>query len=363
MQKVLLVTIQDNKNFGNRLQNYALQHIIEDLGYDVVNLDVMKKLNKDVGLSIKGHVKGFLYLLGIKKYAANSLLYRRKHAGDIFTKKHIHNMLHKRVDDLKRVDWSGFSNAVVGSDQVWHNWHRIPDELDYFYLQFIDKRKRISYASSFGFTEFPEVDLDLHYKYLNDMHYLSCREREGCKLIKTLTGRDALKVLDPTLLLDAGSWEKIEIEPHFQMPQKYLLVFFLSKTSLEYDSEINRIADQRRLEIVNINNKNDVRHYAYSPSEFVWLIHHADTICTDSFHASVFSIIFGRNLRVFHRIAPSMGNMFGRLDDLLSQLGLNDNVFGEGEGISTIISDEVKVLLDSERNKSIDYLINSLNEH
>lgn len=186
---------------------------------------------------------------------------------------------------------------------MWHNWHNksIPNELSFYYLEFIDESKRISYAPSFGFTAFPPEDIEQHRRGLMRMHALSCREQEGCELIRELTGREAQKVLDPTLLLTANEWPEIEKKPSFKIPNKYLLQFFLGEVTPEYRAEINRIAAARGLQILNINDKTDPKHYAIGPDEFVWLVHHADTVCTDSFHASVFSIIFERNLRVFRR--------------------------------------------------------------
>ena len=140
-----------------------------------------------------------------------------------------------------------------------------------------------------------------------------------------------------------------------------MLQFFLGDATPEYRSEIERIADERDLQILNINDKTDPKHYAIGPDEFVWLVHHADTVCTDSFHASVFSISFTRNLRVFRRRQKGCEDMFGRLHDLLEPLGLRGLFFGEGDGLSTVLSEDVKAYLARERDVSLTYLKKSLN--
>ena len=104
---------------------------------------------------------------------------------------------------------------------------------------------------------------------------------------------------------------------------------------------------------------NDPVHYGLSPLEFIWMIHHADIVSTDSFHATVFSVIFGRGLRVFER-DRTYGNMFGRLHDLLEPLGLMENVYGVGDRTSTELSSEAQDYLRKEREKSFNYLRNSL---
>lgn len=363
-RKTLLVTIGDIHNFGNRLQNYALQHKIELTDTSVNNLMVQKI---PLNIKLKNMLRAALMRLGINKYRISLSIWKRAEKVIAFNKKYMPQNLKLPVDEVRRTDWSSYDFAIAGSDQVWHNWHSksIPDELSYYYLEFIDEAKRVSYAPSFGFTTFPPEDIEQHRRGLMGMHALSCREKEGCELIHELTGREATKVLDPTLLLTAAEWTEIEKKPDFKTPAQYLLQFFLGNITREYREEIDRIAAERGLRIININDKNDPKHYAIGPDEFVWLIHHADTICTDSFHASVFSITFERNLRVFHRRQEGFQDMFGRLHDLLEPLGLMDVVYGEGEELSTVLKTEVKQTLLKEREKSLLYLKESfrLNEN
>ena len=152
----------------------------------------------------------------------------------------------------------------------------------------------------------------------------------------------------------------LEYKPNILLPNKYLLQFFLGDATAEYRTEIKRIAYERGLQILNINDKTDPKHYAIGPDEFIWLVHHADTVCTDSFHASVFSITFERNLRVFHREQRGFKDMFGRLHDLLEPLGLINLVYGEGDGLSTSLSEDAKACLTNEREVSLNYLRKSL---
>lgn len=360
MKNILLVTIRDYNNLGNRLQNYALQTVLENLGCSVDNLDIHPIPERDTVTKVKNLVKMVLSIAGIRKFTAWRSEYKRWKKCISFTQKYIHNLVVVDRSCFQSFNFEGYDYAVTGSDQVWHNWNRIPEELSYFYLDFMPGEKRISYAPSFGFTSFPECDIKNHIEGLMGMTALSCREQEGCDLIRQLTGREAQKVLDPTLLLSSDDWEKIEVRPDFRIRGPYLLQFFLGKMSEAYEKEVRRLAEGKNLQVLNVNDPTNPRLRGISPEEFIWLIHHADVVCTDSFHASVFSIHFERNLRVFERISPQYGNMFGRLRDLLEPLGLIENVYGRGQKLNTVLTEENKAYLSREREKSVQYLRKSL---
>lgn len=359
---VLLVTLEGTHNFGNRLQHYALQQAIKSCGCNVGSL-MVKPVPNLSDSKVKNAVKTVLAVCGIRRYKIHTSKSGRTAKFLAFNARRLTNVVRMPIDEVRRANWDDYAFVVTGSDQVWHNWHTkaIPDELSFYYLEFVEEAKRVSYAPSFGFTEFPEEDIEAHRRGLTGMRALSCREQEGCELIRELTGRDAQKVLDPTLLLTANEWSEIEKKPSFKLPDKYLLQFFLGDVTAEYRAEINRIAAARGLQILNINDKTDPKHYAIGPDEFVWLVHHADTVCTDSFHASVFSITFERNLRVFRREQEGLKDMFGRLHDLLEPLGLMNVVYGEGDALSAALSDEARSYLDQERKTSLMYLKKSLN--
>ena len=360
---VLLVTLTGGFNYGNRLQHFALKTAIEKHGYSVVSLNVRGNPESSPKLLIKEAVLSTANRLGIHRFRNKLARIKRRDKLSVFDRTHMGTILYMPVEQVRRTNWEAYHCAVTGSDQVWHNWHwkNVSDELSYFYLEFMPVDKRVSYAPSFGFTAFPHEDIETHRRGLMDMCALSCREQEGCELIEQLTGRKAQKVLDPTLLLTADEWKQLEEKPKHSVPERYMIQFFLGKVSEEYADEMSRISLEKKIPIVNLQDVNDPDNYGLSPSEFIWMIHHADTVCTDSFHASVFSILFERNLRVFERISPQHGNMFGRLHDLLEPLGLMGNVYGVDKSMSTALSEPAKRYLENERRVSMEYLRNSLN--
>lgn len=347
MKKVLLVSLVST-NFGNRLQQFALQRTIEDMGFEVDLLERRTYLPKQIA---KWGLRKISIICGNGVEKAKDARKRKflKKKG-LFYKNHKYILTSK----LYKTDWKKYVYAITGSDQVWHG------TIPFFYLDFIEESKRISYAPSFGFSAFPEDELDDFHQRLMGIHKLSCREQSGCELIRELTGREAQRVLDPTLLLTGNEWAMIESKPEFAVPEKYLLINVLGNMPSEYEYEIKRIAKGRGLQIVNISDWHDIKHYAVSPDEFLWLVHHADTICTDSFHTAVFSVLFEKNLRVFRRRQENFNDMFGRLHDLLEPLGLLNTVYGDGDSLSTVLNERGKAYLVSEREKSLKYLRNSL---
>ena len=94
---------------------------------------------------VKNAVKSVLAVCGIARFRTSASRGKRTVQFLTFNKQYITNTVRMSVDEVRKTDWSGYSAAVTGSDQVWHNWHnaQIPDELSYYYLEFIEELKRI----------------------------------------------------------------------------------------------------------------------------------------------------------------------------------------------------------------------------
>lgn len=361
-KRILIVTLQDNGNMGNRLQNYALQEFLTKSGYDVSSLDVMRYVKTSLYDRCKYRIKLVLAHAGIRRFKHVLTGKIMEEGGAAFTQEHIRNLIHERREELSGKDWSDYDLVITGSDQVWHNWGKIPNELEYYYLDFVPESKRVSYAASFGFSEFPDPDVDTHKSGLKSMRAISCREQEACKLINDLTGIEAVKVLDPTMLMGREFWEGVQKAPECKVEGKYLLMHFLGNVSSEQSEEINRIAKQRGLEIIRINDISDRARFVNSPAEFLYMISHADTVCTDSFHACVFTILFNRNLRAYQRTDTyvDVKQMFGRITELLDSLELTGNAYGYGDNLSTDLSESAVKYLEDERKRSNEFIGNIL---
>ncbi len=323
MKKVVLVTLQ-GANIGNRLQNYALQETIKKYNCIVFTPYYNLPENNTIKKRLINLIKIVLGLFGVKKYTFMYKRYKKKKAFDIFDDTYIDNRFKVSFKNMT----NEYDVAVTGSDQVWHKWSDDKNELDYFYLKFISKERRISYGASFGFEKFPQEDIEKHREGLKDIMYLSCREESGNRLINEIVGRDAVVVLDPTLLLSRQEWKKIEKKPR-AVSDKYLLIYFLGEKTSEYMSVIKKIAEDNSLCVIDVNNPKEEDFFYTTPDEFLWLVENASYICTDSFHACVFSIIFQKKFLVFRRVEEGMDNMYGRIETLFMWYGIDREYTGD----------------------------------
>ena len=256
---------------------------------------------------------------------------------------------------------SSYDYAITGSDQVWHRWSEEDAELDYFYLRFMPEEKRISYAASFGFHQFPINDLEKHAEGLAGIRHLSCREYEGKSLINQITGREAEITLDPTLLLEKDDWQKIEKTPchNLRKTDNYLLVYFLGEITDDTKKALEIIAQDNKLKIVKVYDINQPEYYLTTPDEFVWLVDHAAFVCTDSFHACVFSILFHKQFLAFRRQQEGMETMFGRIETLFQQCKIDRAYKGD---ISAIYKEYEIADISNLKEHSLLYLKNALSQ-
>ncbi len=349
MRKILLITLF-TPNLGNRLQHYALKEKLTASDYEVQSVRFVPT-NRFL-LSLKYLMKRILTIFRIKQYYDH--LYRKRNLiFDYFSNTYISNYYRIKGFDFESLNNNQFDYYVTGSDQVWHNWNKCKEELDFFYLDFVPRNKRIAYAASFGFTTFPEADISNHTHGLMgfEENKISIREQHGADLIKKITGFDTPVVPDPTLLLLRDDWEKIAKKPEYYVPDHFILQYFLGD---EHKYTIN-------LDAIKINSVNNELWFTKTgPSEFIWLIQHCDYVCTDSFHACVFSIIFHKDFAIFHRKQNGMEGMFDRIETLLYNTGLEQCIDNSDNHI--IDWNRVDAEIENRRKVGIDFLKKALGD-
>ena len=99
----------------------------------------------------------------------------------------------------------------------------------------------------------------------------------------------------------------------------YMLCFFIDGTNEVYDKKIQNWQEKYGYKIVNLSDQLNKSNYALSPVEFISYIANAKLICTDSYHATIFSFIFERPFVVFERL-ENQQSMNSRFDTLLTNL-------------------------------------------
>ncbi|GAA0343343.1 polysaccharide pyruvyl transferase family protein [Oceanobacillus oncorhynchi subsp. oncorhynchi] len=372
--KVGIVTLNGYVNYGNRLQNYALQEVIKTYDYNVetVWVEIKRNNTKDIPASVKAKnillasPKGNFQRIQSKvvgKLYKNELDKKRKNIFREFSNKYITETSYK-VNENNVPDNldDEFDYFVVGSDQVWNPVFRKDNPL--YFLQFASKHKRISYAPSFGMSFIPDEYRQKYAKWLGEMESLSAREEAGAKIIKELTERDAPVLVDPTLLLTKEDWLNIAEKPKTFSSDKYLLTYFLGEIDKNKKKMIKEISEQNDLKVVNLAQANERDTYLSGPSEFIYLINNADLFITDSFHGVVFSILFETPFIITDRNSkfPSMNS---RIETLLSMFNLierhisNINISNAND-LFNIDFSHVPEILENERGKSRKYLSEAL---
>lgn len=347
--KVGIITIIGNDNYGNRLQNYALQNVLEELKIDVKTLR-----NEPYSNTKKG------YILRILKNLKNRGTYsenkdRKKNFCNFNKNIKFYN---KKINAFTKYD--DFDYVIVGSDQVWNPTFSRLRDVDL--LVNVNPEKRISYSASFGIAELPSNLIPKVSKELKKFKAISVREDTGKKIIESITKRkDVQVVLDPTMLVERKKWEEISIKPKMLKNKKYILNYFLGEMSEKIKKEINQIAYENNCEVINLLDK-DSLYYNCGPSEFLYLEKNAFLICTDSFHSTVFAILFNKKFVVFDRNQKNLKNMNSRLDTLLSKFKLDNRKYNGKIELNNLDlnCDEINEILKLEKESSIKFLINAL---
>lgn len=359
MKKIGIITLSGNYNYGNRLQNYAMQEVYKKLGFEAETIwNKMCSDNKTkfpILVRLKNEIKP---MIGRTNYV--KIVDTRRRNFENFTDTYIKNSNYiiKNDNDNSKLN-EMYDYFSIGSDQVWNYTFGFMSSVDF--LKFADSEKTIAYAPSFGFSYVPDVMKDIYVDGLNHIKYLSCREDAGAKIIKDLTGRDAKVVLDPTMLLEKEDYDKIEKEPDININKKYILLYFLGNISETKQKEIEELKEKYDLDVINLCDINDAGHSA-GPSEFLYLFHHSELVLTDSFHACVFSILYDKPFYVFDR-DQEISNMNSRLDTLLGMLNLKERKISSLKKQKNVFDADytnAKKIINKKKKECFEYINNSL---
>lgn len=374
MKRVAIVTIHAIRNYGSVLQAYATQEVVRKLGCSPVIIDyaypnpIHRQLLSAKGRVLRSGNRLFMILLG-----AWPLFSRREVRYSQFIQNNMNLSRHYASRD-ELIDAPPYADIYIsGSDQIWH-----PRCIDYdetFLLDFVPQgKKKVAFASSFGVDTLSENQRVVFQKQLPSYDCIAVREASGQKLVHELIGTNTQQVLDPTLLLSAEEWTKIENPVKIDEP--YILLY---GNMTSQGSQMNRFAFAiQRLtgfKIVRIHGKaynrlsRKIRYlFDVGPEEFLWLFRNASFVLANSFHGTVFSILFNRQFLSFYPGASDMGT---RQRNILELLDLQNRGValplqgGEGE-VLRLIEDRIddykrpRKALASLRKKTLSWLADAL---
>lgn len=355
--KTAIITLHGFFNYGNRLQNYALQEAMKKLGYDVVSIAVESK--KEV---FKAKIKRFIEKKnGIVSLVPSIERVREKNFRR-FTSDLINTRYYTRANREFDSDIENeFDCFIVGSDQVWNPlfWEKegFEKSANNYLLQFVKTKKKIAYAASYGVNE---IKKEHRKSFTDNLPLFDCvtvREEAGVDITKNIANVDAEVVLDPTMLLDRDEWRGIE-KGYYSKNKKYVAVYFLGDQPDSVHKKISDYANKIHAEVIDIMDIGNITIYQRGPESFIELIDKAEACFTDSFHASVFSIIFHTPFIIYGRQHTNKSNMNSRIETLLKTFSLEDRMCLDVMADLNMECDfnASDILLQTERNRSLNIL-------
>jgi len=322
--KVAIITHSLRYNYGGILQNYALQQVLKRMGHEPITLKIFRVFPQKPVLYVKYLAKA---LLGMKRLWPMSK--RRMDAicvnTDKFINAHIEMSPLMNFIDRNWVICQNYDAFVVGSDQILHpgSYTRIED----IFLSFVENDKKIMYAASFGgekwmYSQTQEKECA---KYIRKFKAVSIRENTGVTFMKDKFGVNANLVLDPTLLLKAEDYRKlIQSNSTENSIVTYILDPTIEKNTLI--STCSKILGKNAVQAGNDQMDNPCAKIKdrVAPSVETWLekIANADFIITDSYHGTIFSIIFKKNFITIGNHKRGMD----RFSTILGMIGLSDRL-------------------------------------
>ena len=373
MKKVGLLTSHASMNFGGLLQAYALQQTIKEFGFEcqIINykpqVHDLKKHPIQFVLQRKGFIKKGLFGVAhygeLKKKMSIIRKFREEYYGineeSVITKERL------------PAETDKYDILCVGSDQLW-NLNQKDNEDKTYMLDFAHNCPSVSYAISFGDgLQKKRQEIEDALPLIRDFNYVSVRENEGKEFLDS-HGISSALVLDPTLLVDTGFWDRFRNEERI-IQEPYILVYGFENANQRYCDLIR--AARRASEILNIKVVNPVMTpdlgnsgfenlYECGPEEFINLIDNASLVVTNSFHGSIFSSLFSTP---FIAIVNRGSANDSRKGNLLKLLGLEKRAVGcdENWNMDEIMSfnfDSIDELLQAARLNSRIYLKHALEE-
>ena len=350
MKKVAIVTII-SMNYGNRLQNYALQTVLDSKGFKCETIPIRRDMLKKIILKI--FLKTFLSLF-ISKY--------KNVCWDKFNLRISWSRYILNSHDIN----NQYNYFVAGSDQIWNPMFKFNSDREF--LSFVCDEKKISYAASFGIEELPKEYVDLYRERLKKFRSISVREYSAAAIIKELGMPKPMVVLDPTMLLSADQWLKIAKKMNYFSEKRYVVKYFLGKQDNNIDEIIKKKALEFNASVIDISSNNYLNQCKVGPAEFISLFYYSKAVFTDSFHGSVFSIIFHKPFWVFDRpYEEGAGTMTSRLDTLLDTFELkkqriNNLNLCKNKSMEWDYS-KVENIISKKRTESLDFLDKAMNIH
>lgn len=386
MKPIGLVTCYFHHNYGSMLQAYATEMIMQQMGLPFQTIACKAPINYMQENKILYIIKKLL-IADWKMRLGKMKIERAKKENPMFAKNweirnkafdqfaetffHVSPYCKNREELTKMAE--NYSAFLVGSDQLWRT-----DSVEhgYYTLEWVpDHIRKIAYSTSIGVKEVPWFQVEKNKRFMNRFDHIALREQSACDLVYKLTGRKVPVVLDPTLLFTGDQW--LEIQQQEPLTNgKYIFCYLLGDNPSQRKF-IKRVKEKTGYKIVALQQLDDYipsdEGFAdeapyVGPREFLNYIRNAEYVFTDSFHCSVFSILYKKNFFTFSRFAEGAKQSTNtRIDNLLHITGLEERRMTNDKTIEEVVNfkrnfDGVDEKLNALRKSSMDYLYNAFKD-
>lgn len=315
-------------NYGQMLQVYALQKYLKKLGHEpfVIKYIGAVKQNNKKSFAQKISLNGFLNFM-YRKLNKSKIIASERRDFDEFRKKYLtfSNDSYFTEESLERNPPQADA-YICGSDQIWND--DFGRSLKPYLLSFGKKGViRMSYAASFGKTEFSEETMTLFKQYLPNFDFISVREKSGVRICEEAGVNSVEWACDPTLLLNMSDWEEIINGSVSPINDPHVFIYTLGSSKIN-DKErfIHHFRKNTSYDVIHASSNTDISGNIFpSIEEWLTFLKTSEFVITNSFHGMIFAFIFKRNFAILPTTGKQKG-MNDRIISFLEQAGLEDHI-------------------------------------
>lgn len=375
--KIGILTFHAVPNYGAVLQAYALQEYLKGLGHEVCFIDYRPAYLTTGGWfhwpKSRWHLKAnvviaYQKLMALKGAFSPAMCEQNARFRE-FTETYL-SLTPRRYRNMPGlVSYPPQCDVyIAGSDQIWN-----PSEQNGLdsacFLNFGPASViKVTYAASFGRSEIPPRHHGEVASYAKALDAISVREASGCQLLKEYSGREATLVPDPTFLID---WDTPDPGTQSRTQEKGTLFSYVLRSGDGLYAFQQELGYQLNLDVIQPHNPHQ-RWNSYgavvpmSPMEWLAAIRNSSAVVTNSFHGTVFAILFNRPF-LSVKLGGAKAGLNARMQHLLNELGLEERqvaLSGGKEAVekmqSSIDWDRVNKRIAEMRDDGIDFLARAL---
>lgn len=363
-----IITMHGIPNYGSILQALATQVVMQRVGFDVEIIDYVYPGKVHAQKTLKGSIlkAGNTFLKSLlpgnphRKYVSRYREFRQRHLRETSVRYRTSRELEQRPPE--------YDIYLAGSDQIWRADLTKGDTS--FFLTFVRKGLKASFASSFGGLEVPARYRAAVVEALEAFDLIGVRERSGQEIVRDLAGRDAAVCLDPTLMLTGREWLAYAATTSSTPKDPYVLCYgggksgatggdFVEQVGLAVGSALDYRTVRLNGKFHDFFNRQVDYVLDAGPAEFIDYIAKANFVVARSFHGTIFSLLFKKD---FVSVISDDPDHSSRQSDLLSRLGLSARLWVEGQSLAGVASlppidwAEVDDRLDRMRSETNEYV-------